>query len=270
MGLYHRPAPSSPRLQLQAPCLPKPSNRKPVMRSQRPRRPLSLRSRTDHSCSRPTGPSPNPKTSSREKSCSALALSRPAQTTSDWLADFLPLFFSHLLPSPLQRTNRLLRRVPHRPSRLAWRLAARQQAPTGRRARRIRVRSSSLAFSPPRHLLQIFSADYVSLFPFVLPFRYVAAIGEHTNTDLKIGDPVGVKWLADSCLRCEECRKTYEVNYSSLLPRSTHPVLGMLTSSLLLPPQVQLLASQEPRLRRRWLVPASPSSFLHLLAVDPI
>ncbi|KAL7417988.1 zinc-dependent alcohol dehydrogenase [Mrakia frigida] len=39
---------------------------------------------------------------------------------------------------------------------------------------------------------------------------YVAAIGKQTNTDLKIGDAVGIKWLADSCLHCEECRKGYE------------------------------------------------------------
>lgn len=43
---------------------------------------------------------------------------------------------------------------------------------------------------------------------------YVAAIGEHTETDLKIGDAVGIKWLANSCLRCEECRKGYESNCS--------------------------------------------------------
>lgn len=39
---------------------------------------------------------------------------------------------------------------------------------------------------------------------------YVAAIGEHTQTHLKVGDPVGVKWLANSCLGCEDCRKGHE------------------------------------------------------------
>ncbi|CDZ96436.1 alcohol [Phaffia rhodozyma] len=39
---------------------------------------------------------------------------------------------------------------------------------------------------------------------------YVAAIADNTQTDLKIGDPVGIKWLANSCLSCEECRKGYE------------------------------------------------------------
>lgn len=39
---------------------------------------------------------------------------------------------------------------------------------------------------------------------------YVAAIGEHSHTHLKVGDPVGVKWLANSCLGCEDCRKGYE------------------------------------------------------------
>ncbi|TYZ60661.1 hypothetical protein PybrP1_002741, partial [[Pythium] brassicae (nom. inval.)] len=39
---------------------------------------------------------------------------------------------------------------------------------------------------------------------------YVAAIGDHTHTHLKVGDPVGVKWLANSCLGCEDCRKGHE------------------------------------------------------------
>ncbi|KAE9346091.1 Alcohol dehydrogenase 1 [Phytophthora fragariae] len=39
---------------------------------------------------------------------------------------------------------------------------------------------------------------------------YVAAIGDHTRSHLKIGDPVGVKWIANSCLGCEDCRKGYE------------------------------------------------------------
>ncbi|KAG9410978.1 alcohol dehydrogenase [Aphanomyces cochlioides] len=39
---------------------------------------------------------------------------------------------------------------------------------------------------------------------------YVAAIGKNTQTKLKVGDPVGVKWLANSCLGCEDCRKGHE------------------------------------------------------------
>jgi propanol-preferring alcohol dehydrogenase len=39
---------------------------------------------------------------------------------------------------------------------------------------------------------------------------YVAAIGQHTQTQLKVGDAVGVKWLANSCLGCEDCRKGHE------------------------------------------------------------
>lgn len=39
---------------------------------------------------------------------------------------------------------------------------------------------------------------------------YVVAIGEHSNTSLKIGDPVGIKWLADACMHCEFCRQGLE------------------------------------------------------------
>ncbi|CDZ97017.1 alcohol [Phaffia rhodozyma] len=39
---------------------------------------------------------------------------------------------------------------------------------------------------------------------------YVAAIADNTSTQLKVGDAVGVKWLADSCLECTECRRGYE------------------------------------------------------------
>ncbi|KUF95184.1 Necrosis inducing protein NPP1 type [Phytophthora nicotianae] len=39
---------------------------------------------------------------------------------------------------------------------------------------------------------------------------YVAAIGDHTRSNLKVGDPVGVKWIANSCLGCEDCRKGHE------------------------------------------------------------
>ncbi|KZT25766.1 GroES-like protein [Neolentinus lepideus HHB14362 ss-1] len=39
----------------------------------------------------------------------------------------------------------------------------------------------------------------------------VVAIGEHTSqSPVKIGDRVGIKWLADSCLQCEQCRKGLE------------------------------------------------------------
>ncbi|GAA5919329.1 hypothetical protein JCM1841_004341 [Sporobolomyces salmonicolor] len=34
----------------------------------------------------------------------------------------------------------------------------------------------------------------------------IVAIGDGTQTDLKIGQNVGIKWLADSCLDCENCR----------------------------------------------------------------
>ncbi|KAI0260290.1 GroES-like protein [Gloeopeniophorella convolvens] len=39
----------------------------------------------------------------------------------------------------------------------------------------------------------------------------IVAIGAHTvSSPVKIGDRVGVKWLADSCLECEQCRKGLE------------------------------------------------------------
>ncbi|THH17552.1 hypothetical protein EW146_g3276 [Bondarzewia mesenterica] len=39
----------------------------------------------------------------------------------------------------------------------------------------------------------------------------IIAIGEHTaNSPVKVGDRVGIKWLADSCLQCEICRKGLE------------------------------------------------------------
>ncbi|KDQ58620.1 hypothetical protein JAAARDRAFT_193166 [Jaapia argillacea MUCL 33604] len=39
----------------------------------------------------------------------------------------------------------------------------------------------------------------------------VVAIGEHTTgSPVKLGDRVGIKWLANSCLRCESCRKGLE------------------------------------------------------------
>ena len=39
----------------------------------------------------------------------------------------------------------------------------------------------------------------------------IVAIGENTvQSPVKIGDRVGIKWLADSCLACEMCRKGFE------------------------------------------------------------
>ncbi|ESK88735.1 mannitol-1-phosphate dehydrogenase [Moniliophthora roreri MCA 2997] len=40
---------------------------------------------------------------------------------------------------------------------------------------------------------------------------HIVAIGEHTiNSPVKIGDRVGLKWIASSCLRCEMCKKGKE------------------------------------------------------------
>jgi len=39
----------------------------------------------------------------------------------------------------------------------------------------------------------------------------IVAIGKNTvNSPVKLGQRVGVKWLADSCFDCEQCRKGYE------------------------------------------------------------
>ncbi|KAH8929043.1 GroES-like protein [Atractiella rhizophila] len=43
----------------------------------------------------------------------------------------------------------------------------------------------------------------------------IVAIGKGTETDLKVGDPVGIKWLADSCLKCSFCRQGHEPNCQS-------------------------------------------------------
>ncbi|KAJ7056784.1 mannitol-1-phosphate dehydrogenase MPDH1 [Mycena amicta] len=41
----------------------------------------------------------------------------------------------------------------------------------------------------------------------------IVAIGDNTShSPVKIGDRVGIKWLADSCLNCEQCRKGREQN----------------------------------------------------------
>ncbi|KAF8155717.1 mannitol-1-phosphate dehydrogenase [Crassisporium funariophilum] len=39
----------------------------------------------------------------------------------------------------------------------------------------------------------------------------IIAIGKNTaNSPVKIGQRVGIKWIADSCLNCEQCKKGYE------------------------------------------------------------
>lgn len=35
----------------------------------------------------------------------------------------------------------------------------------------------------------------------------IVAIGDNSATNLKVGDAVGLKWLATSCLQCELCRE---------------------------------------------------------------
>ncbi|KAF9009952.1 mannitol-1-phosphate dehydrogenase MPDH1 [Cyathus striatus] len=41
----------------------------------------------------------------------------------------------------------------------------------------------------------------------------VVAIGPHTiNSTVKLGDRVGIKWIADSCLNCEQCKNGREQN----------------------------------------------------------
>ncbi|KAG6865643.1 hypothetical protein C0991_000813 [Blastosporella zonata] len=41
----------------------------------------------------------------------------------------------------------------------------------------------------------------------------IVAIGNHTtDSPVKVGDRVGIKWLAGSCLNCEQCRKGREQN----------------------------------------------------------
>jgi len=39
---------------------------------------------------------------------------------------------------------------------------------------------------------------------------YVVALGEHSDTELKVGDKVGIKWIAHSCNRCSFCRQGFE------------------------------------------------------------
>jgi len=41
----------------------------------------------------------------------------------------------------------------------------------------------------------------------------IVAIAENTvGSPVKVGERVGIKWLADSCLDCEFCRKGYEMS----------------------------------------------------------
>ena len=44
-------------------------------------------------------------------------------------------------------------------------------------------------------------------FGFELRRELMRAHADNTTTNLKVGDAVGVKWLADSCLDCEVCRE---------------------------------------------------------------
>ena len=48
----------------------------------------------------------------------------------------------------------------------------------------------------------------------------IVAIGKNTiKSPVKIGQRVGIKWIADSCFNCEQCRKGYEQSeYLKTLP----------------------------------------------------
>ena len=68
----------------------------------------------------------------------------------------------------------------------------------------------------------------------------IVAIGAHTiNSPVKIGDRVGVKWLADSCLQCEQCRKGLEQStlLLSISPTRHHPTLMRVTDLQVVPRQ---------------------------------
>ena len=61
----------------------------------------------------------------------------------------------------------------------------------------------------------------------------VVAIGAHTqDSPVQLGDRVGIKWLADSCLDCELCRKGLEQCESRAAPilwprwSLVHPLLA--------------------------------------------
>jgi len=38
----------------------------------------------------------------------------------------------------------------------------------------------------------------------------VVALGKGTSTQLKVGDKVGIKWIADACMECSYCRQGFE------------------------------------------------------------
>ena len=66
------------------------------------------------------------------------------------------------------------------------------------------------------YLAAIADADIVSPLQGV---GHVVAIGAHTqNSPVKLGDRVGIKWLAYSCLDCELCRKGLEQSASDVIP----------------------------------------------------
>ncbi|KAJ6578958.1 chaperonin 10-like protein, partial [Mycena sp. CBHHK59/15] len=56
----------------------------------------------------------------------------------------------------------------------------------------------------------------------------IVAIGSNTNhCPVEVGDRVGIKWLADSCLNCEHCRKGREQSeYFTFLNRTGFTVDG--------------------------------------------
>jgi hypothetical protein len=45
----------------------------------------------------------------------------------------------------------------------------------------------------------------------------IVAIGPGSSTERKVGERVGIKWLADSCLDCEVCRDGEEATCSKAL-----------------------------------------------------
>jgi alcohol dehydrogenase, propanol-preferring len=58
----------------------------------------------------------------------------------------------------------------------------------------------------------------------------VVAIGDNTSySPVQLGDRVGIKWLADSCLNCEQCRKGREqyVSLSEFSHRVLNPFLDV-------------------------------------------
>lgn len=75
----------------------------------------------------------------------------------------------------------------------------------------------------------------------------VVAIGKDTiESPVKIGDRVGIKWIAYSCLNCEMCRKGLEQSQSSSS--------ALLTSFSLF--DCRLREGQTQRIHHRWHLPA--------------